>query len=112
MKIEVNGKEILTLTELQKKVLQYDISPQILEAELIKDLKWILEHKLERCSERLKSEWTPKLVASGITAIPLKKEKFAEEVFKHIEYKDRSAREVILEAKRAEELRAASERVQ
>lgn len=100
MKIEVNGIEILTVTETQKKVMAYGKSLEAVEQEILSDLKWILEHKLERCAERMKNEWTDKLVKDGMKSLPLKKEKFAEEVFKHKDYKDRSAREAAEESKR------------
>lgn len=103
MKIEVNGVEIMMLTDIQKQVMLYEMSEATMKQEIIDSLKWILEHKLERCAERLKNEWTPKLVASGASSVPLKKEKFAEAVLAHSEYQDRSMREYVSEAKRVAE---------
>ena len=112
MKIEVNGVEIMTLTDIQKQVMLYEMPEATMKQEIVDSLKWILEHKLERCSERLKNEWTQKLVASGAESVPLKKEKFAEAVFKHPEYQDRSKREQVAEAKRVAEEKERADDIQ
>ena len=56
-------------------------------------IAWILKHKYERCIERLKAEWFPKLEQRGIDEIPLNDEAFAELVFAQADYKNRSQRE-------------------
>ena len=54
----------------------------------------ILQHKYERCLERLRLEWLPKLEARGINDIPADDEQFAELVFSQRDYKNRSTRDM------------------
>ena len=94
MKISINDKECFTLLETQKKVIQNDIPSEIFEEDMARRLKWVLvDEKYQKCFERLKKEWEPKLAASGAKSIPTDKDEFAEMVFAHPDYKDRSARD-------------------
>lgn len=93
MKISVDNKELFTLTETQKKVIQNDIHEEICHDDMCRRLQYILTHKYEQCFKRLKAEWEPKLAANGVRAIPLDEAEFAELVFKQPNYKNRSARE-------------------
>ena len=92
MKISVDDKELFTLSDVQKRVIQNDISSEIFEEDMCNRLKYILMHKYEQCYKRLKNEWEPKLAASGARSIPTNPDEFAEMVFAHPEYKNRSAR--------------------
>ena len=98
MKIKVDNEELFELSETQKKVIKNDILEEIFEEDMKRRLHYILNHKYERCLERLKQEWIPKLQASGVKSIPLDGEEFAELVFKHPEYKNRSQREALLKS--------------
>lgn len=100
MKISVNDHEIFTLSETQKKVIQHDIPLEIFDEDMKRRLHWVLTHKYERCFERFKQEWEPKLKERGVEMIPTNEEKFAQLVFSQSDYKDRSTREK--EAKAAE----------
>jgi len=93
MKISVDDKEVFTLSEAQKKVIQNDINCEIFEEDMKRRLQWILNHKYEECFKRLKNEWEPKLAASGIKALPCDPNEFAELVFCQSEYKNRSQRD-------------------
>ena len=53
----------------------------------------ILQHKYERCLERLRLEWLPKLEERGIESIPTDDEEFAELVFSQRDYKNRSQKD-------------------
>ena len=92
MKIEVDGIELLTLTETQKKVIQNEIPADKFEDDMKRRLNWVLTHKYEQCFKRLKAEWEPKLAASGVKMIPTDPDAFAELVFAHKDYKSRSQR--------------------
>ncbi len=94
MKIQVNGKEILELNETKQKVIKNDILEDIFQEDMERRLAYIWMHKYEKCFERLKKEWEPKLKAKGISSIPLDNDAFAELVFSQPEYKNRSQREV------------------
>lgn len=95
MKISVDGKELFTLSETQKKVIQNDIDSSIFEEDMKRRLQYILTHKYEQCYKRLKEEWEPKLKANGVKAIPLDDQDFAELVFQQPQYKNRSQREAV-----------------
>ena len=98
MKIKVNDKEIMTLSETQKKVIANDVHGDILHEDLCRRLCYILEHKYERCFERLKKEWDAKLLANGVESVPTNPDAYAELVFAQPNYKDRKAREAEAEA--------------
>jgi len=93
MKISVNDKELLTLSETQKKVICNDIDASLLDEDLKRRLSYILLHKYEQCFKRLKQEWEPKLAAKGVKALPTDRDEFAALVFAQPEYKDRAQRE-------------------
>lgn len=93
MKISVNGKQILELSETHKKVIKNDIFDEEFDADMERRLKYIIEHKYEQCFKRLKSEWEPKLKANGVQSIPLDEDEFAQLVFTQPNYKSRSQRE-------------------
>ena len=95
MKISVNDKELFTLSEVQKKVIQNDISSDIFDEDMCRRLQYILTHKYERCFKRLKDEWEPKLKANGVASIPLDDEQFAQLVFAQPNYQNRSQRDAV-----------------
>lgn len=93
MKISVNNKTVLDLSETRKKVLMNDIQEDIIDADIERRVSYVIEHKYEQCFKRLKAEWEPKLAASGVKMIPTDPDAFAELVFAHKDYKSRSQRE-------------------
>jgi hypothetical protein len=93
MKISIDDKELFTLTETQKKVIKNDISEEIFDEDMKRRLKYIIMDKYEKCFERLKKEWEPKLIDSGVEMIPTGKDALAELIFSHNEYKNRSQRD-------------------
>lgn len=99
MKVSVNDKELFSLNETQKSVIKNDIHEDEFESDMKRRLQWVLTHKYERCFERLKREWEPKLKAKGIQSIPLDNDAFAQLVFSQSEYKGRKDRDIEQEAK-------------
>lgn len=95
MKISVNEKELFTLSDIQKKVIQNDIPINIFEDDIKRRLHSILMHKYERCFDRLKQEWDTKLIANGVKMIPTDPDAYAQLVFSQPGYKNRSERESI-----------------
>lgn len=93
MKISVNDKELFTLSETQKKVIKNDIQDEIFDGDMCRRLQYILCHKYERCFERLKLEWMPKL-KERIASIPTNDDALAELIFSQPDYKNRTAREI------------------
>ncbi len=92
MKISVNEAKIFELSEVQKNVIMNDISEEEFHQDMCRRLEYVLTHKYERCFERLKREWDPKL-ASRVESVPTNKDAFARLVFSQPDYKNRSARE-------------------
>ena len=93
MKISVDGKELFTLSETQKKVIMNDILEEVFEEDMKRRLKWILiDEKYQKCFKRLKEEWEPKLKLK-YPSIPTDDEALAELIFSQPGYKNRSKRE-------------------
>jgi hypothetical protein len=109
MKISVDGKELFTLNETKKKVIQNDVLKEKLEGTLKGLIVHVLEHKFKKCFERLKAEWEPKLIQSGEKEVFLDKEKFAKQVFKHPDYKSRSQKMAAKDKKDAIEVKPEKE---
>ena len=84
---------ILELKEIHKKVIQNDIPTDIFEEDMERRLQYILTHKYERCLERLKKEWLPKL-KGRIESIPLNDEDLAELILRQPDYKNRQNRDI------------------
>ena len=94
MKIKVDNIDLFELSETQKKVIKNDIQDEFFEEDMKRRLKYILMHKYEACFKRLKAEWEPKLAQIGVQMIPTNPDAFAELVFAHPEYKNRTEREL------------------
>lgn len=92
MKVSVNDVELFTLNETQKKVIKNDINDDFFDDDMKRRLEYVLKHKYERCFDRLKKEWEPKLKELGIKSIPLDNDEFAELVFAQPSYKDKKSR--------------------
>lgn len=96
MKISVNDQELFTLSETQKKVIKNDIQADIFDDDMKRRLQYILMHKYERCLERLKKEWLPKL-AERMPTVPTNDEQLAQLIFSQPDYKDRTQRDALIE---------------
>lgn len=92
MKIQVDDKTILNLTEIQKNVIKNDISSSIFQEDMERRIKWICMHKYERCFKRLKKEWEPKL-KKRYHSIPTNEEEIATLIFSQPDYKNKEKRE-------------------
>lgn len=95
MKISVDDQELFRMSEVQKKVIKNDILEKDFDEDIKGRLRWVLNHKYEKCFERLKREWEPKLKANGVKMIPTDEDEFAELVFSQLSYKNRSQREIL-----------------
>ena len=78
MKISIDDKELLTITDTQKRVIAKYMSLEVFERNLQKRIKSILISKYNRCLDRLEDEGIPKLVANGITSVPINKDQLAQ----------------------------------
>ena len=93
MKIYVDNVELFQLSEIQKKVIKNDIHADEFEVDMKRRLEYILTHKYERCFERLKQEWIPKL-SQRYPSIPTDKDALATLIFSKPDYADRKSREI------------------
>jgi hypothetical protein len=87
MKFYVDQKEVCELNETQCKVLKHHLDPQGFKADMERRVAWVIMHKYERCLERLKKEWIPKLKNKGLASLPLDDDEFAKLVFAQPDYK-------------------------
>lgn len=92
MKISVDDKVLFTLSDTQKRVIMNDINEDLFKEDMCRRLQYVLEHKYERCFERLKAEWEPKL-ASRVDSLPTNKDAFAKLVFSQQEYCSKKVRD-------------------
>ncbi len=102
MKFQVNNKLIYELNDTQKRVIQNDISSEIFQEDMERRVKYIIQHKYERCLERLKREWEPKL-KERVKSFPSDDDDFAKLIFSQPDYQSRSQKEE--KAKKEERLR-------
>lgn len=93
MKVSVDGVELFTLSEIQKKVICNDIPVHTLEEDLKRRMEYIITHKYEQCFKRLKQEWDSKLVANGVQSVPTDPDAYAQVVFSQPNYKCRATRD-------------------
>lgn len=94
MIIKINDEVVFTLSETREKVIQNDISVDIFAEDMCRRICEIIQHKYDRCFERLKSEWDVKLADNGELSVPTDKDAYAELVFSQSDYKDRKDRDL------------------
>lgn len=102
MKIQIDGKTVLELSETKKKVIKCDIPDEIFQEDMERRVNYIIQHKYEQCFKRMKEEWDQKL-KGRVDSVPTDPDKYAELIFSQPEYRSRSQREQ--EAKRQEHLK-------
>ncbi len=94
MKVLLGDEVLFEIDDHMMKLLAHDLIDPI--SEIKRRLRWVIEHKCDKCFDRLHSEWTSldasgesKLSRSGITSIPTSKTEIANMIFAHPEYKNR-----------------------
>lgn len=92
MKISVDDQELYALSETQKRVIQNDIHDDEFDQDMKRRLQWVLNHKYDRCLERMKNEWMPKL-KNRVASVPTDDDAFAQLVMSQPEYKSRKQRD-------------------
>lgn len=106
MKVKLDDEVLFEIDELMISLLAHDIEDPL--NDIKRRLRYIIEHKCDRCYERMHKEWTEKFHADpNVTSIPAKKRDFVNAVLAHPQYKNRVARD--LEAKALEESRKPKE---
>lgn len=107
MKISINDEELLTISELEKRILADEILVDI-DEEMKSRVRWVVMHKFNNCFDRFKKTWDARLTQRGVEMIPTNKESYAQLVFSQPDYKSRAERE----APREEALIGEMERLQ
>ncbi len=92
MKVQCEGKDIFTLSEIQIKVIRNDIKDEDFQDEMERRLADALISKYEACLQRLIKDWEPKIKAR-FASIPSDKDALAEVIFSQPDYKTRTQRE-------------------
>jgi hypothetical protein len=98
MKVKIDDEVIFEIDDVMVKLIAHDIEDPI--PDIKRRLRYIIEHKCDRCYDRLKAEWLAedasgesKLSRSGVRAIPTNKRDLAGLILSHPEYKNRVQRE-------------------
>lgn len=100
MKIFVETDMVYEIDDLKKKVICNDIMEDIFEEDIRRRVRYIIEHKFERCLQRLKDEWIPKL-KDRVTHIPTDDMQLASLIFGQTDYKCRKTRELEIQAEKS-----------
>lgn len=94
MKIHVDGKEVFNLNDTRKKVIKNEIPDEDFQKDMERRVSYIIQHKYEKCFQRLKQEWEPKL-QKRMSSIPTDPEELAKLIFEQSDYRSRSQRDRI-----------------
>jgi len=101
MKVFCDEEEILNLQDWQRKVLEYMLPSKTLDEDIKRRLKYVINHKIDQCFDRLEKEWTPKLRDDPqVTSVPADKKEFVKFVTSRTDYMNRDQREAITETPR------------
>ena len=94
-KIKYENEEILDIPQWMQDVIENDVEEDF-DADMKRRLQYVITHKAERCLDRMKLEWLPKLKAKGVESIPLNDEAFVVLVLSQPEYKKAKDRQPII----------------
>jgi hypothetical protein len=86
MKISVNGQELFSLNDTQLKILAHEINSDILDKDLKRRLKWVLDHEFDVAMKEFKNATLQRLKDNGMKDLPLTEEGYIKEVLKLAEF--------------------------
>lgn len=94
MKVKLDDEVVFEFDEKSiVKLLGNDLVDPL--GDIKRRLRWVVEHKCERCFDRLKNEWLDKLMSDpSVDSIPADKQKFIEMVMSRPDYKNRQQRDL------------------
>lgn len=105
MLVKLDDEVIFEIDERMLKLIAHDIEDPI--PDIKRRLRWVIEHKCDRCYARMKEEWTKeddsgqsKLSRAGIASIPTNKRDLADLILNHPQYMNRVLREQVAEEER------------
>jgi len=92
MKFYIDKELVFELTQSQEDIIKHDIPEEEFLSDMKRRIQWVVMHKYTRSFKRLKDEWIPKLKESGVASMSLDDDKLSRDIFRHANYKNRSAR--------------------
>lgn len=94
MQIKVDDEIILELSEDDIKILAHDLPSKEIRDDIIRRLKYIVEHKIGRVAERIRTSYLPIIEADPtIESIPKTTKGLASLILQKEYYKDRDKRD-------------------
>lgn len=91
MKFYVDDDLVFELSNTQKKVIMNDINSDEFLDDMKRRIKWVIQHKLENCQERLHKEWLP-VLSKIMDSVPTNKDVLSELIFLQDTYADKKHR--------------------
>lgn len=108
MQVKLDDEVLFEIDERMIRLLSHDLVDPV--AEIKRRLRWIIEHKCDRCFDRLSSEWLAqeengqsKIANAGVASLPTDKRAFVDLVQALPSYKTRAQREEDAERVRLEQ---------
>lgn len=93
MKVKANNKEILNLQPWEKKLIETELFMVDTDEDLIRRLKWVIQHKMDVCYKNLRQIWEPIFTEEGVKFLPTDREEFVNMVLAHPKFKSKEQRE-------------------
>lgn len=97
MLVKLDDEVLFEIDDRMMKLLEHDLIDPL--EEIKRRLRWIIEHKCDRCFARMCEEWMKldengqsKLSRSGVQSIPTNRRDLADLILAQPEYKNRAAR--------------------
>jgi hypothetical protein len=92
MRVTVDDVDLYTMSDIQKKVIQNDISADKFENVMMGQIQGILKNQYALSFKNLKQKWDP-ILATRMASVPTDPDAYAQLVFSQADYLDRKARD-------------------
>ena len=91
--VSVDDVDLFTIPADMKKIISYYYNKVNPDQYIAQQIVWLMNHKYERCMERVRLEWEPKLKAEGVKTVKSDNTEFYDGIKARPDCKDRSDRE-------------------
>jgi hypothetical protein len=88
MKISVDGVDLFTIEEHQKKAMIHFLEGENFEEDMKRRIQWVITHKYEQCLKKMVDEWLPKL-KERYDSIPSKDADLVDKITSESDYQPR-----------------------
>lgn len=92
MKIKLDNELLIEISDIQKSIIKYDIKTSEFEQDIIRRIKWVIEHKIDQCQDRMIKEWKTKL-ESRYSSLPTNKDELCKMIIAQSDYLDREGKD-------------------